>query len=448
MRFRYFLLCIIFIVFAPFVFGQTSTIKINEFLIDPTPQSVELLNTGTEIVDLSNWYIDDNGGTSYFTIPQGTNLYPNACLSFSGNFNLNRTTADTVRLFDSTAAPTTLSANLIDSFDYTSSSGSGITFQRIPDGQSIWATGSANFNSYNLTGQSCIYVPPPTATVLPTATTMPTENPTPTNIPLPSFTSTPISTETPSITNAPSPTPTQTISPTPTIGAIYLSEIYPYPNENEKEWIELYNDNVFSVQLQDWKIDDIADGGSSPKKINVTIPGYSFKAIDLTTSVFNNDGDDVRLLNSNDALIDSFVYDSSEKGKSIGRVSFRSSNYCTQNPSKENSNNSCLLDSVITPTPTPSVTPTPSITISPMKSAAAVLGEHFSSNKTDYGLVRPSQFYTRPTSGLARSIDEDKGIQKEKVRTDPRIRTVRTATIITSIISFLTAGFLFIRIIL
>ena len=106
MKLRYFLLCAIYIILAPFVFGQSSTIKINEFLIEPTPQIVELLNTGTEIVDLSNWYIDDNGGTTYFTIPTGTQLYPNACVSFSGSINLNRTTVDSVRLFDSTASPT------------------------------------------------------------------------------------------------------------------------------------------------------------------------------------------------------------------------------------------------------------------------------------------------------------------------------------------------------
>ena len=139
MKLRYFLLCFLYIVIAPFVFGQASQIKINEFLVEPTPQIVELLNTGTEIVDLSNWYVDDSGGTTYFTIPTGTQLYPNACLSFSGSLNLNRTSDDTVRLFDSTAPPTSSSAKLIDSFDYKSSSGSGVTFQRIPDGQSIWS---------------------------------------------------------------------------------------------------------------------------------------------------------------------------------------------------------------------------------------------------------------------------------------------------------------------
>ena len=28
-------------------------------------------------------------------------------------------------------------------------------------------------------------------------------------------------------------------TPTPEIKAVYLSEVYPYPNENETEWVEL-----------------------------------------------------------------------------------------------------------------------------------------------------------------------------------------------------------------
>ncbi|MFZ1619864.1 MAG: lamin tail domain-containing protein [Microgenomates group bacterium] len=638
MKLRYLLLCFIYILFAPLVFGQASTIKINEFLIDPSPQIVELINTGTEIVDLSNWHIDDNGGTTYFTIPSGTQLYPNACVSFSGNYNFNRTTTDTVRLFDSSAPPTSLSAHLIDAFDYKASSGSGVTFQRIPDGQLVWATGAANFDKYNLTGLSCAYIPSPTPTS--TSSPTPTETPTPTSTPLPTLiptliptnatsptsTSIPTPTQIPTSTHAPSSTPTQiptvtivptntpvptattiptsipeivinnvylsevypnpndgenewgeiyndnsfpvtlsnwsiddventganpksfsvtipaysfqvvdftssvfnndgdevrlinnrdllvdsftytssqkglsigrisflssgyclqiasknisnnecmviesptpTVTPTPTttplqtptplpsptgipeIRYVYLSEVYAYPNENEQEWLELYNDNSFSVQLQNWKIDDVADGGSSPKKINLTIPGYSFKAIDLSISMFNNDGDTVRLLNSDDSLIDTFAYDSSEKGKSAGRTSFDSSNYCIQNPSKEYFNNSCLIESSITPSPTPSTTSTPRITVGPTRTKSAILGEEIASYENNDDLVRPSRYYTRPTLSHSRSIEGHKDTQKEKVRTDPRIRTVKTATIISSIISFLTAGFLFIRIIL
>ncbi len=430
MKLRHFLLCFLYIVFAPFVFGQASKIKINEFLIEPTPQIVELLNTGTEIVDLSNWYIDDNGGTTYFTIPTGTQLYPNACISFSGSLNLNRASVDAVRLFDSTAPPTSSSANLIDSFEYKSSSGSGITFQRIPDGQAIWSTGSANFDRYNLTGLSCKVEP----TITPTST------------PGESVSATPGVSITPTVTATPTPTPT----PTQNITAIYLSEVYPYPNENETEWVELFNDNAFSVFLDNWKIDDLGDGGSSPKKFNITIPGYSFKTIDLSSSIFNNDGDSVRLLNYNDEVVDSFSYDSVEKGKSVGRTSFLSENYCMQDPSKEYSNNSCIYESSSISTEV--LTPTPSYEPFPNSFSSSVLGTSVY-EETDSGWepVRPTQYYERPIALEEKTLENNLKNINSDIENNPEnhtVRVVKTSALISAVASFLTAGLIFIRIML
>ncbi len=434
MKLRYFLLCFLYIVIAPFVFGQASQIKINEFLVEPTPQIVELLNTGTEIVDLSNWYVDDSGGTTYFTIPTGTQLYPNACLSFSGSLNLNRTSDDTVRLFDSTAPPTSSSAKLIDSFDYKSSSGSGVTFQRIPDGQSIWSTGSANFDLYNLTGLSCKVEPLPTSVQ---ATAAPTSTPTPQPSPTASA-------------GEATPTLTITTTPTPEIKAIYLSEVYPYPSEDEGEWIELFNDNAFSVFLDNWKIDDVADAGSSPKKFSITIPGYSFKVIDLSSSIFNNDGDDVRLLNSNDSLVDSFSYEKGEKGKSIGRTSFLSINYCIQNSSKEYSNNSCINES--SPNPTIAITPTPTTTPVSKILNGSVLGTNTSNSMNiGYEPVRPTQYYERPTIVEEKNIEDDLKNNNSEIESSSisnNNKVVRTSTLVSAVVSFLTAGLLFIRIML
>ena len=427
MKLRYFLLCAIYIILAPFVFGQSSTIKINEFLIEPTPQIVELLNTGTEIVDLSNWYIDDNGGTTYFTIPTGTQLYPNACVSFSGSINLNRTTVDSVRLFDSTASPTSSSANLIDAFEYKASSGSGITFQRIPDGQSIWATGTASFDLYNLTGLSCKIEP--TVTLTPTSTPQPSPT---------------------ALAGEAGVSPT--LTPTPEIKAIYLSEVYPYPDENETEWVELFNDNAFSVFLENWKIDDVIDGGSSPKKISIVIPGYSFITVDLSSSIFDNDGDDVRLLNGNDTLVDSFSYEDAKKGKSIGRISFYSTTYCLQNSSKGYSNNSCISEPTPTPTPISTPTSTPTVTQSPKELRGSVLG---ASVGYEIGggneLVRPTQYYERPTMVEENNFENDVENNVSKIGGNPEshtIKVVRTSALISALASFLTAGLIFIRIML
>jgi hypothetical protein len=100
----------------------------------------------------------------------------------------------------------------------------------------------------------------------------------------PSLTPTPAPTETPvlncvgqaclSPTNFPTQnsSPTNTPIPTPiSYQNIYLSEVYPNPQTGENEWVEIYNDNDFIVNLNNWYIDDIEDGGSSPKKFSLTI---------------------------------------------------------------------------------------------------------------------------------------------------------------------------------
>src|SRR3990167_2983604 len=99
MRYLWFLF--IFLLFIQCALSSEKQIVINEFSIEPE-QKIELWNNSSTPIDVSNWYLDDSGGTTYFTIPLSTVLYPNSCVMFSDNFNLNKSSADTVRLFDST----------------------------------------------------------------------------------------------------------------------------------------------------------------------------------------------------------------------------------------------------------------------------------------------------------------------------------------------------------
>jgi len=63
--------------------------------------------------------------------------------------------------------------------------------------------------------------------------------------------------------------------------------------------------------------------------------------------MFNNDGDSVRLLDFNKNLKDDFEYQKTEQGKTFGRTSIDSEEFCLQESSKNFMNNSCL-----NPTPT------------------------------------------------------------------------------------------------
>jgi len=336
-------------------------ILINEFEIESTPQSVELINIDEKSIDISGWYIDDNGGTSYFTIPNNMIIYPNTCLVFTANLYLNKSSADMIRLFDRTSPPTSSEAKLIDSFSYNQSPGLGISYIRLPDGTGSWITGQPTLGKFNSTGESCLIIP--TTTPTPTSPPFPTEL-TPTDnqslnetvVPTTQLTPIPSPTETPSQI----PTPTSQIS----YNNIYLSEAMVYPESGQKEWIEIFNDNDFTAQLNNWYIDDIENGGSSMKSFSITIPEKGYGVFELTSSMFNNDGDSIRLLDFNKSIKDSLEYSTAAIGKTVARITLDSDEVCLQEPSKGLQNTNCLNNS---PTAIPSKTPIPtnSIIINP-----------------------------------------------------------------------------------
>lgn len=363
----YIAILFIFCFFAAEGYAQTK-ILINEFMVEPN-QSVEIFNVGEEAVDISGWYIDDSGGSTYYKIPQQSIIYPNACLVFTSNFNFNTASSDIARLFDSSAPPTLQSAQLIDSYSYTKSPGKNISFFRETDGGSIWITGTQSLSNYNQSGLSCVIVPSPTptATLIPTSTPtliptpLPTNTPSPTKTPMPTktptpkptITPTPIPTATPTSSPTPTPTITPSITPTPTeipisYDNIFISETMTNPETGGKEWVEIYNDNDFEVSLIKWHLDDIENAGSAPKSFSLVIGAKSFETVELTSSIFNNDNDQVCLLDFEKNLKDSFEYTDAEKGKTFGRINFESDEFCLQEPSKNQQNNQCL-DSALSP---------------------------------------------------------------------------------------------------
>lgn len=346
------------------IFAQ-SKILINEFLIDPQPQSVEIFNSGTESADISDWIIDDSGGTTFYTIPKENIIFPGQCLIYSADLNLNKTSADTVRLINS-------SQQLIDSFSYKSSSGSGVSFFRSLDGSNDWTTGSANLGFHNQTDITCLTTPTPTVTMAPT--TIPIII-TPTTTP---------------------PLPTETFVPTsiPSLESydnIYISEIMIDPPTGEKEWVEIYNDNDFSASLKDWFIDDTENSGSSPKIFSLDIGKKSYAVFDLSSSIFNNDGDSVRLLDQKKDLKNSFEYNETEQGKTLGRTSLDSDDFCIQMPTKNYINNSCINTN-----PAPTSLP-PTIKIIQTKTTSTTV------DNSDVSIYRDINY---PTGIILKSFDK------------------------------------------
>jgi len=197
----------------------------------------------------------------------------------------------------------------------------------------------------------------------------------------------PIVTPAPTVTSiAPTPTPT-TSNNSFSYDNIYISEIMPAPNPGSPEWVELYNGNNFDVVLVDWYIDDSANGGSSPKKISLTIPKKSYIAIDFTTAIFNNSGDYARLLDSTEVEKDYINYEQAEVGYNFGRNNFANHDVCIQIPTKAAANGSCVQiddspeQTTATTTPVKSVSPTKFITKKITSRALRNYYDNFKSNK-------------------------------------------------------------------
>lgn len=197
------LFLIIAFLLAPLVFNlkilAQPPIVINEFLVEPDgEQQVELYNTGSSPVDISGWFIDDDGGSQKYTITSGTILAPGEFKSFkSGLFNLNRSSPDTVRLINNT--------DTFDSKSYEQSPGSGKSLGRQPDGSDNWLVFSTP--TWDKSNNSSIGQPLPTPSPSPTpapqqsppASSVSSKSPTPTHTPKTSQSPTP--TKSPTITD-------------------------------------------------------------------------------------------------------------------------------------------------------------------------------------------------------------------------------------------------------
>lgn len=198
---------------------------------------------------------------------------------------------------------------------------------------------------------------------------------------------------TPTLTLTPTPTPTKIPTPTTSPPAIkdydniFISEFMAYP-ESDNEWVELYNDNNFEVNLSGWYIDDFANGGSAPKGISGIITAKGYKQFFLSNAFLNNDGDDVRLLNGNQNEKDKTSFDSSTEGKSWSKD--QDGDWCQVDPTPNSSNPNCPTETSSTvstptptsepqtPTPTKKMTPTPEVTGLVATESGEILGEESS----------------------------------------------------------------------
>lgn len=301
-----------------------ASLKINE--IYPAPslgeyEWVEIYNDENIDIDLSQYSITDSTNKKI----KFTNIIipPLSFEIATASGVLNNNDGDTVFLKN-------ILGEIIEIATYSASFDSTKTYTKCPNGNGSWFVLNTLTKNYSNETACQILTPTlePILTLTPTLIIVPmerSEDPTPIASPEP--------------TAKAGTTPTSTLIP---IDNIYISEVMANPPIGEKEWVEIYNDNDFSVSLNNWYIDDLENGGSTPKIFSLEIGAKSYGVFGLTSSMFNNEGDSVRLLDFNKNIKDDFEYSKNGQGKSLGRTRIDSDDFCLQEPSKNSANNSCI----------------------------------------------------------------------------------------------------------
>jgi hypothetical protein len=91
--------------------------------------------------------------------------------------------------------------------------------------------------------------------------------------------------------------------------------------DGSNDWVELFNEGSSRISLEGWELKDSLE--SSPKELSGCIAPGGFRKINFSNRL-NNGGDEIRLFDKNNSLIDSLKYFSDkvpvhEKGGSTGR---------------------------------------------------------------------------------------------------------------------------------
>lgn len=135
----------------------------------------------------------------------------------------------------------------------------------------------------------------------------------------------------PNNTSVPTPSPISTPQITPKIETTYPSgitfnEILPSPEGSDatEEWIELYNQNEFEVDLSGWKIEDTIGKSTAyvfPAGIKISPNSFLVLKRPETKITLNNDGDGLSLSSPDGEKKDSVSYEKAPQNQSYNLTS-------------------------------------------------------------------------------------------------------------------------------
>ncbi|MDD5252089.1 MAG: lamin tail domain-containing protein [Patescibacteria group bacterium] len=287
---------------------------INELFPDPEGEDaagefIELLNMGTEPVDVAGWKI---------TVNTRGHVLASAIVPAHGYYQFSY--VETKLTLANGGATVTLidpSGNAVYTVTYGSAK-TGQTYARADD--AIW-----NWTNVPTPAADNVFPETPAtivATAGPEVASEITDNVVTTIAAagtVPSGGQSPIDISTAGVTDAAATSTTETDAPDPRL-LIRINEFLPDPaGDDVGEWIELFNPSEFTAVLAGWSLDDDA-GGSTPYKFTaddvVPAGGYLVMPRSRTKLALNNDGDAVRLLDGDGAVVQTVRHGAAAVGKS------------------------------------------------------------------------------------------------------------------------------------
>lgn len=205
---------------------------------------------------------------------------------------------------------------------------------------------------------------------------------------------------------APSPQPTPQVTAVPkTTHNLTITELMPDPEsplkDSDHEYVEIYNPNSFSVELEDYGIE-----AGEEWRYHYTIPGYTLKkgeyvalfSID-TNLTLSNSGGQARIVGPGGQVVDEIQYPEAESGMSYALVS--GGDWFWTAPSPNAKNNMPVADTV---------------ELKPNNGASVL-----AANDTQSLEKKQFEFATNSTSSLAKQADSTQNPESQKQELNNRV---------------------------
>lgn len=350
--------------------GSSATVVINEALPAPGSGSewVELYNAGTATVDLTGWQIDDLLGAGSAPVSLSGSIAPGAFYVHSYSTSVLNNTGDDINLINPSGTvvdTTTYGSAPSDSswarstdgtgtfaWDATPSKGASNAAPAAPGALAAnavssseisltWSDNSSNEDNFVVARSTTAGGPYTDVATLGANVT--------------SYSDTGLSAGTAyyyvvRATNASGASPNSSEASATTQApeaVLRINEALPAPSSGS-EWVELYNAGTTTVDLTGWQLDDLAGGGSAPVSLSGSVAPGAFYVYSYSTSVLNNTGDDINLINPSGTTVDTTTYGSASYDQSWARSTDGTGSFAWDSTPSQGASNSAPSSTVVT----------------------------------------------------------------------------------------------------